>query len=499
MTQLAPLELDLDEWAELTVTRPLTLWRAWDSPRTSQRRLVQALATHKVVFGFGGNRSGKTQALRACAVALALGSDHPDAEAFWAAHGCDPRAFPRGPGNVWIVALRVQDSIEYHRRQVMALLPRWGPDHPDGPVGGGPVYTRGLEGTGDARIEIAVPGYTEPARIVCKSDDPGPESMQGSSCRAVLHDEESAKHGRKTWKECAMRLVDQGGWHLMANTATRGRTWVWHDHVVSPREGEALVWLHTTDNPYLDPREVSKMSSSASEEAMRVRGEFVALEGRVWGSFSRATHVVPAFVVPEGSPRWRAIDFGTRHPFACLWVTRLKHAVDLPDGRRLPDGLLVVYREHYRAEWTLAQHVARMRELEGLTKEWERQAELEVLNGRPTPEDERLPYPEPIEWTWADPEDPQQVLQLVHTYGVTDLSRARKAVAAGITAVAEALALRPDGWPGLVVVEDCVETIREAEAYCWGERGDSERPTGQSDHTCDALRYAVMGIRAFDA
>jgi hypothetical protein len=305
---------------------------------------------------------------------------------------------------------------------------------------------------------------------VFKSDDPGPEGMQGSSCRVVLHDEESRKHGGATWEECGMRLVDQRGWHLMANTPTRGRTWLYNEHVKEPQAGEALIWIHSPDNPLLPPSEIAKLERDPTVAAIRLRGEFVALEGRVWPMFSRATHVVPAFPIPEGSPRFRSIDFGTRHPFACLWLALLKHAVTLPDGRRLPDGALVVYREHYRAEWTLAQHVAEIRRLEG---------------------------DEPIEATWADPEDPQQLLQLVHTHGMTDVYKALKAVQAGITCVAEWLAPGADGMPGLYVVDECGHTIREWESYCWGDRGTSERPVGQSDHTCDCGRYGCMGVRAW--
>lgn len=195
----------------------------------------------------------------------------------------------------------------------------------------------------------------------------------------------------------------------------------------------------------------------------------MALEGRVWPQFSRATHVVPPFAIPEGSPRFRGIDFGTRHPFCCLWSTVLRRQVTLSDGRILPDGALVFYREHYQKEWTLHQHVARMRELEG---------------------------DETIEATWVDPEDPQQMLQLAHTYGL-EVYRALKAIQAGIAIVADMMAPGADGRPGLYVVETCVHTVREVENYCWGERGESERPVGQDDHACDPIRYTAMGVRSY--
>lgn len=470
--RLREVDADLDLLDELIERRPLVLWRAWhrDEPRTSQRRALEAVARFLVVLVFGGNRSGKTELLRAVVVALVLGSDHPDAAAFWRHNGLDPASFPRGPGRGWIIALRAADSLEYHRAQILALTPKWGPAHPRG--NGESWFTWGMDGNADAKLEIMVPGYREPAVVVFKSDDPGPDTMQGSSVRVVLHDEESRKHAGATWEECGLRLVDQRGWHLMANTPTRGKTWLYHEHVKVRQPGEHLVWIHSPDNPFLPPAEIRKLERDPTVAAIRLRGEFVALDGRVWPQFARSSHVVPRFIIPEGSPRFRAIDFGTRHPFCCLWAALLRRRVDLPDGRHIPDGALVVYREHYQKEWTLAQHVARIRELE-----------------EPG---------EKITVTWVDPEDPQQMLQLAHTHGM-EITRANKAREAGLGCVAEYLSPREDGLPGLFIVEGCVETIREVESYTYGPTGTSEIPKHQDDHACDDLRYLCMGVRAYMA
>ncbi len=464
---------DLDDWDTLVEQRPLTLWRAWhrDQPRTSQRSALQAVTRRRIVLVFGGNRSGKTELLRAVVVVLVLGSDHPDAAAFWRSHGIDPRQFPRGPGRGWIVALRSADSIEYHRQQVLALIPKWGPPHPKGEDGAN-WAAWGMDGLSDARLQVMVPGYSQPAEIVFKSDDPGPETMQGASVRVVLHDEESRKHGSATWEEAALRLVDQAGWHLMGNTPVRGKTWLYHEHVETRHDDEELVWIHSPDNPFLPRTEIARLERDPTVAAIRLRGEFVALEGRVWPQFMRQSHVVPRFEIPDGSVRFRTIDFGTRHPFVCLWWALLRRSVDLPDGRRIPDGSLVVYREHYRREWTLAQHVARIRELEA--------------------PGERFAA------TWCDPEDPQQMLQLAHTHGM-EIVRANKAREAGLGAVAELLSPQADGLPGLWFVDECQETIREVENYCYTGSGPnaSEIPRHQDDHACDCLRYGALGVRAY--
>ncbi len=425
-----------------------------------------------VAGGAVHHNSGKTELMRAVLVALVLGSDHPDAAAFWRNNGCNPEAFPTGPGRGWIIALDSNASLKYHRQQILSLLPKWGPRHPMSEGEGKPWHAWGLMAKGEARIEIMVPGYDTPASIWFKSDEPGADAMQGDSCRAILHDEESRVHGRQTWDEAAVRLWDQEGWHLMSNTPIRGRTWLYHDHVRQQREGEALLWIHAIDNPHLPARkrrELERLRETDPEQyRIRVCGDFVALEGRVWPQFARHSHVVPRFPIPEGSPRFRTIDFGTRHPFCCLWSVLLRSAVTLPDRRRIPDGALVVYREHYRREWTLAQHVAHIRSVEGPG--------------------------ERIAVTWVDPEDPQQMLQLAHTHGI-EIVRANKAREAGLGCVAEWLSPQADGLPGLYIVDECVETIREVESYSYDGKG--EVPKNQDDHACDGLRYLCMGVRAY--
>ncbi len=502
IADLLSLRDDLIALEDVAIKRPLTLWRAWDraDPRTSQRRALQLVALFRVLFVFGGNRSGKTELLRAVVVALVIGSDHPDAREFWEAHGVDPDVFPRGPGFGWIMAIRVADSLTYHRQQTLALIPKWGPQHPDAERGHN-WHAWGMMGTGEAVIQIMCPGYDEPAEIRFKSDDPGPDTMQGAEkIRCILHDEESRKWGNLTWEECAVRLIDLRGWHLMSNTPTKGRTWLWHEHVNAAIPGEAKTWIHAPDNPYLPPSELKKLERDPATAAIRLRGEFVALEGRVWGAFSRAVHVVPAFEIPEGSGRWRAIDFGTRHPFCCSWFTQLSKSVLLPDGRTMPDGAIVVYREHYRAEWTLEQHVNKIHAMEGATFTPTPGTKLEgdpvasALAGEPIQPGEWVGG-EPIDATWCDQEDPQQMLQLAHTHEIENLVRAKKAIAAGLNCVREYLAPGFDGRPGWFVVDTCVDGIGEAENYCKGP-GDTEKPTGQVDHAMDTWRYGAMGITA---
>lgn len=455
---------DLVDFEVLERSYPLSLWRAWHrpQPRTSQRAALQALQVFHTLLVLGGNRSGKTELMRAVLVALALGSDHPVARVFWMNNQCDPDRFPKGPGRCWVVARSSNDSIRYHRKQIGRLVGSseavrwWNKNRP-----------------GEARVEIDVPGYEHPAEIWFKSEDQGEDAMQGDSCRAILHDEEG--DSCKVWDEAQVRLWDQRGWHLMSNTPVKGLTWVYDRFVANTPADVSVKWIHSTDNPFLPQEEVRKLAKGNPQlAAARLRGEFVALEGRVYPQFSRGVHVVEPFEIPADWLRFRAVDFGTRHPFVCLW------------GALGPDDQLYIYREHYQAERTLAHHAGIIRYAEG----WVPQGD-----GWAVPDDGQI---EDIELAWADPEDPQQLMQLQLDHDL-DFVPAIKAVAHGIDVVSERLDPEQLGGPALFFFANCVNTIREHEGYLWADgskKADQpDRPRKKNDHTCDAVRYMCVGVR----
>lgn len=460
----------LAKWRRTSRRRPLACWKAWDSPNTSQRALCREMERKRTVLALGGNRSGKTEWLRATVVAMILGSDHPDARAYWIRNGCNPDSFPRGPGKGWLIARRSNDSINYHRRQIDRLLPGGGRS----PL----VHWWNKNGKGEARVTIRVPGYDEPAEIVFKSEDQGEDAAQGDSCRIIAHDEEGDTD--RVWDECSVRLWDQRGWQIMANTPVKGRTWLYYRFVEKTPADVVVRWIHSLDNPFLPVEEASKLEENEVLAAARLRGEFVVLRGRVWPMFNRERNVLPAdFEIRKHWPRFRAIDFGTRNPFVCLWAALTTEAVG-----GVPDGSLIVYREHYQPGWVLSQHVTAIRLAEGW--EW--------ATG-PDGSDVLVPgaNAEEFEGTWADPEDPAQLASLNFDHDM-NASPAIRAKAAGIERVG---AWMGGEVPRFYVLETCHNTIRENEGYIWkdGIKGRTpEEPVKKDDHCPDCERYLVMGV-----
>lgn len=490
MPDYSEIDSALAVFEDLRKVHPLTVWRAWDrpAPRTSQLRAMQALPDTRKLVAFGGNRSGKTELFMLLLVALTLGSDHPDVRALWLAHGIDPDKLPAGPDRGWAIATTSNDSLRYHRRQILALVPKWGPRHPDSEGEGRNWHARNLLGRGEASLEVMVPGYQEPAQFWFKSEDQGEDSYQGDAVRAAWHDEEGKS--AKIYDQVKYRLIDKDGFHLVSDTPVKGKTWVYErfeDRTHKDFEPDAtIVRIYTRDNPYLPAHRVKAIA----DDPVRGKGEFITKEGRIW-SFDPALHVVEPFALPKCT-RFRAIDFGTVHPFVAWYVAQLSVAVTINDGRRLPEGTLVLYREHYQTRWTLARHVARMRQIEG----WRQQPGSDE---RDPASWARTGSEEQFELTFADPEDPQQMLQLNATYDVPCI-KGIKSRLAGINEVESLLKADANGVPGIVIFDTCVETIREWGSYVWKDTKTAEgvtkqEPSGKSDHTCDCGRYMAMGLR----
>ena len=79
-------------------------------------------------------------------------------------------------------------------------------------------------------------------------------------------------------------------------------------------------------------------------------GKWVAAEGQVFEFFEHV-HLVDSFDIPVDWPRFRAIDFGYKHPFVCLFL-----AIG-------PEGDMYVYREIYYTGRTVSEHAKLIKEL----------------------------------------------------------------------------------------------------------------------------------------
>lgn len=449
----------LEEQARRMAERPLAFYQLWDrpAPRTSQRRIAQNLGERATVVS-GGNRSGKSSlgaALTACAV---LGRDHPDTLAFCALNGLDASYFPKAPTRVACITRTSRLSARVQRALIAELIPG--------------LAWRNKDGDGEADATHHETG----SKVFFLTAEAGPEKFEADRWHWLWADEEMDE---AVWDAGRMRLVDFRGKAVFTFVPLSGQGWIYRRYFADSEPGALPYHLHGFDNPHIpaDELEAILRTYGPLQRAARERGEFTALDGRVYPDFSRDLHVVMTpFAIPPEWPRYVALDFGTRNPFAAVWV-----AVDPKDDTAY------AYREYLQAERPLSHHAAKLKELMA----------LDVRPVEPGPEGGLRTEPVEPEWVVADPEDRGSRLSLAREHGIYTIP-ARKDVVAGISAVAARLAPDADGKPHLFVFPECKQLIRELEGYVWtpgGGKGDApERPLKKDDHAVDALRYLVFAL-----
>lgn len=102
------------------------------------------------------------------------------------------------------------------------------------------------------------------------------------------------------------------------------------------------VLAHTStfkDNLFVDAQYKMRMERRRERDPEGYRvyalGEWGLLGGQYFNNWSESLHVIKPFKIPDGWMRFRCMDWGSYHPYACYWI-----AVDY-------DGVMYVYRELY--------------------------------------------------------------------------------------------------------------------------------------------------------
>lgn len=98
-----------------------------------------------------------------------------------------------------------------------------------------------------------------------------------------------------------------------------------------------------------DPGYISRLREIGSPELVRawLDGDWSVITGAYFPEFSLQKHVLSAFKLPMHWLRFRSMDWGSATPFCVLWHAVVSEAYELPDGRYLPAGAIVTYRELY--------------------------------------------------------------------------------------------------------------------------------------------------------
>lgn len=244
------------------------------------------------------------------------------------------------------------------------------------------------------------------------------------------------------------------------------------------------------DNPYIKKEELDVARKELTEDtfAQEYLADFRHYTGLVYKEFQREVHVIEPFTIPDGWQRYRAIDFGSTNPTACLWI-----AVDGDENWFLID-------EHYEVGQTIDFHAG-------------------VINSKSTNN---------ILATYGDPSGAQWISEFAQR-GIY-ITPANKEVGTNfnswvrykIEKVAEKLKCVPGhdvpsvrnqesevfagSMPSLFIFNTCTNTIREFETYRWKEKSVSQAqdlnepdvPEKANDHIMDALSYFAVSYQVSD-
>lgn len=265
--------------------------------------------------------------------------------------------------------------------------------------------------------------------------------------------DEAAECSEADWIMVKGRLSWPGiGYHQIAAATNPASPKHWLKVRFTPSTAER-VYLHasTLDNPAL-PADYLAEASAMGDGYFRARyieGKWVAAEGQIW--------ILPdAQVQPVMVQTWHrtvaGIDWGYQHAFACEVLA------ESSIGRR------AVVEEVYSRGRTIASLIP----------------DLLALQAR-----------RGIETFYADPSEPAYIDEC-RAAGLNVMA-ATNDVLPGITAVAEELRR------GLLVDTSCTGLLNEVPGYVWQTDKASGQPKDVpvkvGDDACDALRYAVMGLR----
>lgn len=206
--------------------------------------------------------------------------------------------------------------------------------------------------------------------------------------RDFLHGDEEVEKER--WEESQVRLIRRDGFWWQTQTPVAGVEWIYDQHVapllkghagVGPFSGTytlpgdpingtvllvtASIWDNAVSNGGVLPDEaIERVLSALDPDERRVReyGIMPEMGGSAFPEFKRSTHVLELgdpmldhegnFRIPDDARVYTTMDDGRENPTAWAWVAAMN------------DGTVVTFREHYRAQWGIAQHVDEIKRIE---------------------------------------------------------------------------------------------------------------------------------------
>lgn len=398
---------------------------------------------------FGGNRTGKTE----CGAV----------ETIWLSLGIHPYRPNKEKTECWVVSLSNRVQKEVAQAKILKYLPK--SKIVDIIMSDG---KKSAPENGVIECIIVKNVFGNYSKIWFKSCEEGREKFQGTSLDFVWFDEEPPED---IYKECKMRVLDKCGEIFGTMTPLKGLTFIYNEIYLNESHDDEVFYIFISwdDNPFLNKKEIERLSNSLSSEEIESRkyGRFMAFDkGLVYPEFDVNVNVITPFKIP---PEWQSmisIDPGLSNPLSCHFYAR-----DF-------DGNVYVVAEHFAENKTIEYHANAINEI-AKNLGWKR-----LSNGML----ESLIDSAAKQRTLASQKN---VVDLFYENGIITNPNVNKDVLSGISEVKTYLK-NIAGKSKLFIFASCVNMIQEFKTYRWNGQ---DAPIKKDDHCLDELRYYIMSLQ----
>lgn len=246
----------------------------------------------------------------------------------------------------------------------------------------------------------------------------------------------------------------------------------------------AVIPSRLKDNRVLiesDPDYEKKLYLVGNRELVRawLEGDWSAIEGAYFTEWDSAKHVLKPIPIPDEWTKFRSFDWGSASPFSVGWWAVTGYEF-LTQGRRVPKGALIRYREWYGAS-------APNKGLK-LTAE-------EIAAGIIAREHERIDYGVADPACFAQDGGPSHAERMALAGVVFSPADNKRVTQRGHMGGWDMLRQRlkgQDGKPMLYCFDTCRDSIRTIPVLQHDEKRPEDLDTTQEDHAADDWRYACM-------
>ena len=397
---------------------------------------------------FGGNRTGKTE----CGAV----------ETIWISLGIHPFKNNKPSTEGWVVSLSYRVQKEVAQAKILKYLPK----NKIVDI----VMSQGKKSSPDNGIIeciIVKSASGENSKIWFKSCEEGREKFQGASLDFVWFDEEPPED---IYNECKMRVLDKSGEIFGTMTPLKGLTFIYDEIYINKNNDSEVFYVSMSwhDNPYLNKKEIERLSKSLSNDEIESRkyGRFTGVDsGLIYTEFDPNIHIIQPFNIPTDWQDKLSIDPGYSNPLSCHW-----YAKDY-------DGTVYVIAEHYEENKTIEYHASKIKEISQKLN-WKKNYHGMV---------ESLIDSAANQKTLASI---KSVTELFYDNGILVNPNVNKDVLTGISKVKTYLR-NINNETKLYIFSNCTNMIKEIKSYRWK---NTNEPTKHNDHSLDELRYYIMSL-----